>query len=74
MRIGCSQQVTGDSGSGAVLGSFKGRTMALGPSLNFNTINLNGPKASFALRYYHEFAVERRLAGQTFMASMSFKF
>ncbi|MGH7004263.1 MAG: SphA family protein [Alphaproteobacteria bacterium] len=68
------QQVTGDSGSGARLGSFKGRTIALGPSLNFNSLNLGGPKVSIAVRYYHEFAIQRRLAGDVFMASLSFKF
>jgi len=31
------QQITGDSGSGAVLGDFKGRTVGIGPVLSFIT-------------------------------------
>jgi hypothetical protein len=39
------QQVTGDSGSGAVLGDFKGRTAGLGPVLGY-ILPTTGPGAS----------------------------
>jgi len=31
------QQVSGDSGSGAILGDFKGRTVGIGPVLSYIT-------------------------------------
>ena len=31
------QQITGDSGSGATLGDFKGRTVGVGPVLSYST-------------------------------------
>jgi hypothetical protein len=69
------QQVTGDSGAGAQLGSFKGRTIALGPSANFNAVYLNGPRVSLSARYYREFAVERRQRGNNVaLAVLSFEF
>jgi len=60
------QQVTGDSGSGAVLGSFKGQSFGVGPGISYVTM-LGGHVAIFNARYYHEFDVQRRFQG-----SMSF--
>jgi hypothetical protein len=56
------QQVTGDSGAGATLGSFKGRTTALGPNINFN-FQWGQTPVSTSLRWLHEFDVENRLKG-----------
>ena len=57
------QQITGDSGSGAVLGSFEGRVFALGPALDYSFKIGNTPVAT-NLRYFYEFGVENRLQGQ----------
>ena len=55
-------QVTGDSGSGARLGSFKGRVMAIGPVMNLN-FQVGKIPVSANLRYFREFDVENRLEG-----------
>ena len=56
------QQVTGDSGAGATLGSFKGRTTALGPNINYN-FQWGQTPVSTSLRWLHEFDVKNRLEG-----------
>jgi hypothetical protein len=56
------QQVTGDSGSGARLGDFEGRVLALGPAIDFS-FALGQVPISGNLRYFHEFDVENRLEG-----------
>ena len=56
------EQVTGDSGVGAVLGPFKGRVTALGPNVNFNFLLGKLPVAT-SLRWYHEFNVKNRFEG-----------
>jgi len=56
------QQVTGDSGAGATLGSFKGRTTALGPNVNYN-FQLGMTPVSTQLRWLHEFNADNRLEG-----------
>jgi hypothetical protein len=56
------QQVTGDSGAGATLGSFKGRVTALGPQINYN-FQLGQLPVSTSLRYFHEFDTKNRLEG-----------
>ena len=56
------QQVTGDSGAGATLGSFKGRTTGLGPNINYNFLWGQTP-VSTSLRWLHEFNAKNRLEG-----------
>jgi hypothetical protein len=56
------QQVTGDSGSGATLGPFKARTLAVGPSAQ-NTYVILGQALTLQLRLQKEFDVENRLRG-----------
>ena len=56
------QQVTGDSGSGAVLGSFKGEVAAIGPNLTYNFKVGNRPVLT-SLRWLHEFRAVNRLQG-----------
>ncbi len=56
------QQVTGDSGAGAVLGAFKGEVTALGPSMTYNFALGKLPVAT-TFRWFHEFDVENRLEG-----------
>ncbi len=55
-------QVTGDSGSGARLGAFEGRVMALGPAVNYN-FELGKIPVSTNLKYFREFDVKNRLEG-----------
>jgi hypothetical protein len=57
------KQVTGDSGSGAVLGDFEGRVFALGPAIDF-TFHVGHRPVVTNLRYFYEFGVENRLEGQ----------
>ncbi|WP_186818129.1 SphA family protein, partial [Skermanella aerolata] len=66
-------QVTGDSGTGAVLGDFKGRAIGLGPMASYN-FDVAGYKLSANARYYHEFAVAKRFEGDTGFLQVSFKF
>jgi hypothetical protein len=56
------QQLTGDSGSGAVLGDFKGRVIGIGPAVDF-TMKIGQTPVLTSLRYFHEFDVENRMAG-----------
>ncbi len=55
-------QVTGDSGAGAGLGSFKGRVAAIGPVMNLN-FQVGKIPVSASLKYFREFDVENRLEG-----------
>mgnify|MGYP003830411485 CR=1 FL=1 len=66
MGLGASgcyyDQVSGDSGSGAVLGDFEGRSASVGPVLSYAT--KIGKKDFVAeLKWLHEFDVTNRLEG-----------
>ncbi len=56
------QQITGDSGAGAVLGPFKGRVSAIGPNLTYN-FQVGSVPFLTSLRFMHEFNAKNRLAG-----------
>ena len=56
------KQITGDSGSGAVLGDFEGQVFALGPALDY-TFQIGQTPVVTNLRYFYEFDVENRTAG-----------
>lgn len=56
------QQVTGDSGDGAILGDFKGRVTGIGPMVAYATEWGNTP-VQLRARYFHEFNEENRLVG-----------
>lgn len=56
------QQITGDSGSGAVLGGFKGRVSAIGPSINY-TFAVGDYPVIASLRWMREFNAKNRAAG-----------
>ena len=55
-------QVSGDSGSGAMLGEFKSRVAAIGPQIGF-FLPLGDRQGYLNLRAYYEFAAEHRLEG-----------
>lgn len=61
------QQVSGDSGKGAVLGDFKGRAMALGPQVAYTAQN----GVSLSARFQHEFNVLNRPEGDKFWLNLS---
>jgi len=63
-------QVTGDSGSGAVLGDFKGQVLALGPALDY-TFMLGETPVVTNLRYFHEFNTTHRLEGDAAFLTVS---
>jgi hypothetical protein len=56
------QQLTPDSGSGASLGAFEGRVVALGGSIGY-TFEVGKIPVSTRLRVYREFEVQNRMEG-----------
>ncbi|WP_441227947.1 SphA family protein [Tardiphaga sp. 20_F10_N6_6] len=56
------QQLTADSGSGARLGSFEGRVVALGGSIGY-TFEVGKLPISTRLKVFREFAAENRMEG-----------
>ena len=67
------QQISGDSGSGAILGDFKGRTLGVGPVLSYVT-KVCGKDLAAELKWLPEMDVEKRLKGDYiwFKLAMSF--
>jgi hypothetical protein len=67
------QQVTGDSGSGAAA-AYKGKAVALGPSIG-GTLPLGGKQQLYINgRYYKESGVDNRLKGDTLFLTATVKF
>ena len=64
------QQVTGDSGAGAALGSFEGRVSGIAPDIVYT---LMGGKihVTTELKYFREFDVENRAQGDVGMFTVS---
>lgn len=56
------QQITGDSGDGAMLGDFKGSTLGVGPVLSYAT-KIGGADVVLELKWLPELDVEKRLEG-----------
>jgi hypothetical protein len=56
------QQLTGDTGTGAVLGPFKGRAVALGGTIGY-TFEVGKLPISTRLKVYREFDVQNRMEG-----------
>lgn len=63
-------QLTGDSGAGAVLGPFKGRTLALGGTVAFN-FEVDRTPWSLRLKAFKELDVENRLEGTSGFLTVS---
>lgn len=55
-------QITGDSGSGAVLGAFLGRVAGIGPQIGYD-FSLGGREGTLSARAYYEFAAQNRPYG-----------
>ncbi|MEJ0094177.1 MAG: transporter [Methylocella sp.] len=66
------QQVTDDTGSGARFGPFKGRVAAIGPVGSY-TFKAGAQELTLSARWFHEFAVENRVRGDSLFASLSFR-
>jgi len=67
-------QTTGDSGSGARLGSFESRVYGVGPIVSFTT-SADPTKALTVLaKWYSEFDAEHTFEGNTVDVAASFKF
>ncbi len=56
------KQITGDSGSGALLGDFKAEEAGVGPALLWST-QIGEQGVSFIAKWLHEFHAENRLEG-----------
>lgn len=67
------RQLTGDSGSGAKLGDFKGSVDAVGLGLGYDT-QIGDVHTSISLRHYQEFNVTNRFDGSTTLATVTFAF
>lgn len=64
------QQLTGDSGSDAKLGAFKGRVTAIGPAMGL-TVPMADRALTAKFRGYYEFNVENRLEGFAAMGTLA---
>lgn len=67
------EQVTADSGSGATLGDFKGRTAGLGPVLGYIK-PLGTQSMAFELKWLTELDTRKRLEGDYLWLRMAYKF
>ena len=67
------KQMSGDSGRGATLGSFKAEAAGIGPAILWN-IKVFGQEVSFIAKWLHEYHAERRLEGDHIFASFAFSF
>jgi hypothetical protein len=65
-------QVTGDSGSGATLGSFESNIYAVGPLLDFSA-KLGNSDVDLQLRWYHEFEAKNHLEGNAVYLTAALK-
>jgi hypothetical protein len=67
------RQLTGDSGSGALLGPMRGRVDAIGPGMSYTTMAGTMPLV-LSLRHYREFDAEKRWEGATTIGSATLRF
>jgi hypothetical protein len=67
------RQITGDSGSGAHFGSFKGQVDAIGPGVSYTTL-VNATPVIINLRHYQEFNADHRWEGGTTVLSTTVRF
>jgi len=67
------QQITGDSGSGAMLGAFKGKTVGIGPVVSY--VSKFGTHDAIAeFKWLHETETENRLKGDIVWFKGVYKF
>jgi hypothetical protein len=63
------RQMTGDSGDGALLGSYKGESAGIGPAVLWSHA-VGDQQVSFILKWLHEFHAQNRLKGNLVYASL----
>ncbi|MEA3411153.1 MAG: transporter [Pseudomonadota bacterium] len=56
--------MSADTGGPAILGDFKGRVAAIGPEIAY-PLKTGKRSVGLDLRWYHEFAAENRLEGDS---------
>ena len=66
------QQLTGDSGTGATLGDYKGRTLGIGPQIGHMFKAWEGYSGYANLKGYKEFGVENRAEGYSVWFTLVF--
>ncbi|MCZ6860242.1 MAG: transporter [Alphaproteobacteria bacterium] len=66
-------QFTGDSGTGAILGSFKAESAGVGPAFLWMT-KIGDKKVSFSTKWIHEFHADNRPEGDNFYFTVSTDF
>ena len=64
------KQITGDSGSGALLGDFQAEALGVGPAMFWGT-KIGGQDVSFIAKWLHEVHAENRMEGDHVMASFA---
>ncbi len=67
------EQISGDSGAGALLGPFKGRVSAIGPNISYN-FKVGDVPFITSLRWLREFNAENRLQGDVGMLTITIPF
>ena len=65
------QQITGDTGAGATLGDFKGRTIGIGPQIGFLFRLGESHQGYLNLRGYRDLATENRASGWTALVTFA---
>jgi hypothetical protein len=68
------EQVTGDSGSGAVLGDFKGRSIGIGPVIDYILPLKNESLLVAEFKWLPELSTDNRLEGNYFWLKTAYKF
>ena len=66
-------QLTNDSGAGALLGGYQGQAVALGPALQYAT-KLRGHDLSAEFKYFREFDVRNRFRGNNYWFNLAYAF
>lgn len=67
------KQTTGDSGSGALLGDFKGEAAGIGPALTWST-KIKDTDLAFSAKWLHEYHADHRMEGDAFFLSLTLAF
>jgi len=67
------QQITGDSGTGAALGGFEGRTVGIGPVVSY-AMKVGKTDVVAELKWLPELDVEKRLKGDTIWFKLALVF
>jgi hypothetical protein len=67
------KQIGGDSGDGAVLGSFKGEGAGIGPAIMYST-KLSGKDVYFIAKWMHDYHAENRVEGDYVYVSFIMSF